>query len=299
MRVPRELRLPAPIVAAEGDLPRDVARALRAAPPGRRIRVEAAGIPWSALTWGDGGGTPLLLVHGVTGSAGTWWRMGPALAASGFRVVAPDLPGHGHTGHWLGHHRFRDNAADLAAFVDGAGIASAGLRVVGHSWGAMTVAALPATGLRPAVLVLVDPPAMSRAAIAAMLDDPLEREYEDPVTAERAVRDANPAWTRGDVRAKVEELTKFDREAARAVLLDNGDWDAGLADLAHPAATDVPVWIVRGEPATGSYLSEAALPALADRIGRDRILTIAGGPHSPHRTHPEATLVAWLTALGS
>ena len=63
--------------------------------PGVREVVTAAGIPFSALTWGDPSARPLVLLHGVTASAAIWWRVGPALAATGRRVVAPDLPGHG------------------------------------------------------------------------------------------------------------------------------------------------------------------------------------------------------------
>ncbi len=85
--------------------------------PGRRTTTEAAGIPFSALEWGDPADRPLVLIHGVTASARIWWRIGPALAAGGRRVVAVDLPGHGLTGHWQGHHRFRDNAADVAAWI--------------------------------------------------------------------------------------------------------------------------------------------------------------------------------------
>src|SRR3954449_1151560 len=76
-----------------------------------RSTTSAAGIPFSSLAWGDPDDRPLILIHGVTASATIWWRIGPALAASGRRVVAVDLPGHGVTGHWVGHHRFRDNAA--------------------------------------------------------------------------------------------------------------------------------------------------------------------------------------------
>ncbi len=36
-----------------------------------------------------------LLVHGVTSSSRTWWRVAPALAGRGFRVLAVDLRGHG------------------------------------------------------------------------------------------------------------------------------------------------------------------------------------------------------------
>ena len=52
------------------------------------------------------------LLHGVMALAGTWWRIGPALAARGWRVAAVDLPGHG------GDVR-RDGALDLDALVDG------------------------------------------------------------------------------------------------------------------------------------------------------------------------------------
>ena len=101
------------------DLPPAVAAVL-AAPadavdPGWRSVTVAAGIPFSALTWGDPGDRPLVLIHGITASARIWWRVGPALAASGRHVVAVDLPGHGQTGHWAGRHRFRDTAADVAA----------------------------------------------------------------------------------------------------------------------------------------------------------------------------------------
>jgi pimeloyl-ACP methyl ester carboxylesterase len=91
----------------------------------------------------------------------------------------------------------------------------------------------------------------------------------------------------------------FDEAAVRAVLLDNGDWDGGLAALADPRAAGVGTWLVRGEPAAGSMVPEETLLAFAERIGADHILTIAGGAHSPQRMHPEATLVALLRALGA
>lgn len=279
------------------DLPPAVAAALASPPPGDRVTILAGGISFSALTWGEASARPLLLIHGVTSSALNWWRLGPALAAAGRHVVAVDLPGHGHTGHWTGHHRFRDNAADVAAFARAAGLAGATLQVIGHSWGAMTSAALPSVGLRPATIVLLDPPVVALDVMAAMAADPDERTYDDLAEAVAAVRRKNPAWSDGDVQAKAESLTLLDEAAARSVLLDNGDWDGGLADLADPAAAGIPVWIVRGDPAAGGLVPDAAIPALAARVGPDRMITIAGGPHSPHRVFPEATTAALLRAL--
>jgi alpha-beta hydrolase superfamily lysophospholipase len=37
----------------------------------------------------------VVLLHGMTSLSATWWRIGPGLAARGWQVVAPDLPGHG------------------------------------------------------------------------------------------------------------------------------------------------------------------------------------------------------------
>ncbi len=95
--------LPTPIVAEPGDLPDPVRLAAEAPEPPARSVVTAAGIPFAHASWGDPAAPPLLLVHGLTASAAIWWRVGPALAAAGWRVVAPDLPGHGATGAWAGH----------------------------------------------------------------------------------------------------------------------------------------------------------------------------------------------------
>ncbi|HYH91817.1 MAG TPA: alpha/beta fold hydrolase [Candidatus Saccharimonadales bacterium] len=279
------------------DLPAAVRAALDAPAAGERRTVEASGIPFSALTWGDPTDRPVLLLHGVTSSAATWWRVGPALAASGRRVTAIDLPGHGRTGHWQGRHRFRDTAADVAAFVRQAGLDRDDLQLIGHSWGAMTVAALPTAGIRPATIVLLDPPAVPLSFISLIASDPAQRTFDDLHESRAAVTAANPDWIAGDIEAKAEALTQLDEAAARSVVLDNGDWDAGLAALQDPAAAGLPVWVIRGEPAAGGYLPDAAAARLGAVIGADHVMTIAGGPHSPQRTHPVETTAAFLRAL--
>ena len=290
---------PAAIVAAMADLPPAVAVALQGADPSneRRSTTIAAGIPFSSIAWGDPGDRPLVLIHGVTASARVWWRVGPALAATGRRVVAVDQPGHGLTGHWQGHHRFRDNAGDLAAWVRAAGLDVPEVQVVGHSWGAMTAAALPRNGIRPATLVLLDPPALPHALMALMVGDPGEQPSPDLETNRSRVAAQNPDWSDEDVLAKAEALVQLDPEAARAVLLDNGDWDGGLANLSDPGADGIPTWLIRGDPTTGGYLPDAVVPGFAARIGANHILTLAGAPHSPQRTHPAATIAALLRAL--
>jgi magnesium chelatase accessory protein len=56
--------------------------------------VEAGGLRWHVQCLGEG--PPLLLLHG-TGAATHSWRALAPLLAKRFRVIAPDLPGHGFT----------------------------------------------------------------------------------------------------------------------------------------------------------------------------------------------------------
>jgi pimeloyl-ACP methyl ester carboxylesterase len=294
-----EARIAPLLRASADDLPDAVAAALADPAPGRDSSVRATGYAWHMIEWGDPADPPLLLVHGVTSSSETFWRVGPSIAAHGRRVIAVDLPGHGRTGGWRGRHRFVETAADLAGFIQAANLGRADLAVLGHSWGAMTVSALPAAGFRPERLILLDPPALRLASLVTLTEDPLERRYEHVDEAIDAIRAAGVSWSEGDIRAKAIGLTQVDEAAARAVVLENGDYDAGLAALADPAALDVPIWIIRGEAAQGGMIADDDVPALAARVGADHLVTIADGSHSPQRTHPEATILAILRALGA
>ena len=103
----------------------------------------------------SGRGRPLLLLHGVGHSSTAWLRSIPALAKR-YRVIAPDMPGHGHSA-------VPDAAYDPAsfgrfalAFIDALGLGT--VDAGGNSLGALTtmLAALD----RPAAfrkIVLVDP----------------------------------------------------------------------------------------------------------------------------------------------
>ena len=250
------------------------------------------------VEWGRPSDPALLLVHGVTSSSETFWRVGPCLAAASRRVVAVDLPGHGRTGGWRSRHRWIETAEDLAGFIRATELHPSDLAILGHSWGGMTVASLPAAGLRPERLILLDPPALSVAELVPLTQDPTERRYGDVADAIRAVRASGVEWSEGDVLAKATALTQIDDEAVRAIYLENGDYDAGIAALSDPAATGIPTWIIRGDPGLGGLIADEKLPALAAIIGRDHIATIPGASHSPQRTHPEATILAIPWALG-
>jgi pimeloyl-ACP methyl ester carboxylesterase len=287
------------LVATAADLPPAVAAALSDPAAGLPGSVAAHGITWGTLSWGDPAGAPLLLIHGVTSNAAIWWRVGPALAAAGRHVVAVDMPGHGAGTAWLGRHRFAETAAELAGFIRAARLDRPDLAVVGHSWGAMVSAHLPIAGIRPATIVLLDPPCISLAELEAMTRESTERPYATIDEARTAVRAANPGWSDRDVEAKAQALAEFDAACVLAVLLRNGPWDAGMGGLRDPSASGITTWLIRGEWSTGGLIPEAQVPAIEAQLGPGHVITIAGGPHSPQRTHPEATILAILQALGA
>ena len=91
-----------------------------------------------------GDGRPVLLLHGVPETSSCWDDLAPRVAATGRRVLAPDLPGLGgsaYTGPYDAPSLLRQLAALVEAETDGA------VDVVGHDWGG--VLALALAGERP------------------------------------------------------------------------------------------------------------------------------------------------------
>jgi pimeloyl-ACP methyl ester carboxylesterase len=80
----------------------------------------------------EGDGEALLLIHGMAGSSDTWRAVLPRLAKK-YRVVAPDLLGHGQSAKPRGDYSLGAFAVWLRDFLDELGISQA--TVVGQSLG--------------------------------------------------------------------------------------------------------------------------------------------------------------------
>ena len=80
----------------------------------------------------EGSGEALLLIHGMAGSSETWRAVLPRLAKK-YRVVAPDLLGHGQSAKPRGDYSLGAFAVWLRDFLDELGITHA--TIVGHSLG--------------------------------------------------------------------------------------------------------------------------------------------------------------------
>src|SRR2546421_12449104 len=96
--------------------------------------IAVNGIEMYLLEQGDG---PLVvLCHGWPELSYSWRHQIPALAAAGFRVVAPDMRGFGQTSApaEVNAYSIFDNVGDMVALVAALGEKRA--MVVGHDWGA-------------------------------------------------------------------------------------------------------------------------------------------------------------------
>jgi pimeloyl-ACP methyl ester carboxylesterase len=68
-----------------------------------------------------GQGSPLVLLHGFTGSSADWKYIYPA-PPEGFRLIIPDLRGHGHSTNPTGTFTHRQATLDVFSLLDDLGI---------------------------------------------------------------------------------------------------------------------------------------------------------------------------------
>ncbi len=122
------------------------------------LAFRANGARFAALADGPAEGPLVLLLHGFPELSRSWSHQLPALAAAGYRAVAPDLRGYGRSER-RGPYDLGTLAADAAGMVTALGRDRA--VVVGHDWGGAV--AWAAAGRHPEVVerlvVLNCPPA--------------------------------------------------------------------------------------------------------------------------------------------
>jgi pimeloyl-ACP methyl ester carboxylesterase len=83
---------------------------------------------------GSGSGDPVVLQHGWPQHWWMWRDLIPVLAGAGYRVIVPDLRGHGWSAKPATDYRKDELMRDILALLDHLGIER--VRYVGHDWGA-------------------------------------------------------------------------------------------------------------------------------------------------------------------
>ncbi|MGW5801402.1 alpha/beta fold hydrolase [Streptomyces bacillaris] len=212
-----------------------------------RSVVDVGDVRLAYRAWGDAFGSPVVLLHGLGGSAGDWGAAG-ALLGQEWRVYALDLRGHGES-DWPDEYDLALMAEDVAGFLDELELDRVGL--VGHGMG---------------------------GAVARLL----AQEHSDRV--ERLVLVETPAPFPGDPgpAGSPEGPVDYDEHAVPAVRDQLADPAPEVADgLGEIVA---PTLIITGGPE--SAMEQHRQADMAALIPDCRLITVPGG-HRPHETRAD------------
>ncbi len=137
--------------------------------------IKTNGIDMAVYEAGPKDGVPVVMCHGFPELAYSWRHQIPALAAAGFRAIAPDQRGYGRSSRPANveDYDITHLTGDLAGMLDALGLKKA--IFCGHDWGGLVVWQMPLFHPdRVAGVIGVNTPFLARAPI-------------DPIMAMRAV----------------------------------------------------------------------------------------------------------------
>lgn len=286
-----------------------------AAPNGRVVTVE--GRRTVIAEAGSAADPALLLIHGFGGSTFGWRHVMEPLAASGWHVVALDLPGFGLAEKgWGQAYDHQSQAAFVLSVMDQLNISDA--VIAGHSMGGNVVswvAALAPERIRALALIdaaIVPPTATPSSAASTVLSLPplrratrilirsafTEATFGELLGSAFAVKSAaTPETIRGYAAAS--QLDEWDL-ALLGIIRDAGAnaLPESIAVIVERAGTPIPTLILWGSedswvPITAGEVLHEALPAAT-------YVVLPGLGHVPFEEAPAAFTTAlqeWLAAL--
>ncbi|CAN5670455.1 alpha/beta fold hydrolase [soil metagenome] len=239
-----------------------------------------------ALHGQPGEAPPLVIAHGLFGSARNWGAVAKRLCA-GRLVVAADLRNHGESG-WDDEHGYAAMAGDIAEVIAGHGGRA---DVLGHSMGGKT-----------AMVLALSEPARVRRLVVADIAPIAYGHSQMPLV--KAMREADLAGVTRRSQADARLAERVPERGERAFLLqslalgeDGARWKLNLAALgANMEAImgfpplegrfEGPVLVLRG--AASDYVDAAGVAAIRARFPQARIEALAGAGHWLHADQPEA-----------
>lgn len=244
---------------------------------------------------GPADGPPIMLIHGFTAFSLVWSEVLLPIAAAGFRVVAPDLLGHGFTEKPKhGEYTIESQARMIVRLMDHLGIEKATL--VGNSYGG-AIAAVCALDHQSRVekLVLVgavinDEPKKSfmlRLACAPLIGDVVTPLLMDSrLVVRRRLKKIHSEFAHllfDEGRIQARHLPMKAARTQRAILRTLRRWKADRVELEAPGITQ-PTLIIWGENDSDTPLKFGK--RLNGLMPNSRLIVFRHCGHLPQEEYP-------------
>ena len=245
---------------------------------------------------GEAGAPPMILIHGFAASNLVWSKVFLELAAAGFRVIAPDLPGYGYSDKPRNlEYTIASQAKLVFSLIRRLGIDRAVL--VGSSYGAAiaaTIALDHPTLVEKLVLVgAVTNNKPTRYLLMRLFSSPIIGDILSPlvVGSRRLLRlrmkrvyDKH-SWVLDERRVDARHLPLATRGAHRAVIRTVRRWDAERVSRDAHLLTQ-PTLLLWGDTDREVPLRDGE--HLNREIPHSRLVVFRDCGHLPHEEYPQA-----------
>jgi pimeloyl-ACP methyl ester carboxylesterase len=254
---------------------------------GKRVHFQDAG---------DLDGLPLILIHGFASSTLVWSKVFLALADAGFRVIAPDLLGHGYSEKpRQADYTIEAQAQMIVGLLDKLELPSA--TIVGSSYGG-AVAATCALDYPDRVDKLVLVGAVSnnvprKYALMRLFGSPLVGDVVAPllIGSRRLLRMRmkrvydRHSWVLDETRVEARHRPLRTRATQRAIIRTVRRWNAERVSADAHRITQ-PTLLIWGETDQEVPLSNGE--RLHKEIPGSRLMVFRECGHLPHEEYPDA-----------
>jgi pimeloyl-ACP methyl ester carboxylesterase len=234
-----------------------------------------------------GSGPPIVILHGLFGSARNWQSIARRLSAA-YRVLAVDLRNHGAS-PWAGSMNYPEMAADVAAFIVERSLDTP--TVIGHSMGgkvAMMLALTEQALIDRLVVVDIAPVAYRHDRFAALVQ--VLARFDPSRLRRRGDADAALAGAIPDIPTRQFLLQNLvERDGRLAWRMNLAAIEANLPEIASfpeaSAAFPGPTLFIHGE--RSDYVRPEHEETIRRLFPSAELAEIAGAGHWVHAEQPE------------
>ena len=207
------------------------------------------GIKLHYLEWGERGKPELLLVHGWSNFSASWSAVAQHFQDR-YRIIAPDLRGHGESDKPMTGYRLRDFAEDICQLIQNLELQKPAY--VGHSWGGNIGTILAADSPVLISRAFLEDPVYWRMIHAFVTALPNALARRNKPEAEIRAEAKQKGLSQADEDMEVYRNHHFAAHALTRLLSDNRDWAFSFED--HFKRIAVPTTILVADYKAGGAI---------------------------------------------